>query len=98
MTPQEKLVKAVQDTLLSIGEARLQMRYFNDSEWPDQIEAVLATAVGFYEVHGQQSDDAIAEDYANLAGVIGQLVWPDLSHDPDADQRLRELRKAVGGL
>jgi hypothetical protein len=101
MTPHERLSRAVKATVRSINDTDDQLRMFNEPEWPDAIARILSAARGLHDVHGVEPDAGIADDYANLYGILSQIDWPDDhddSADPDRDDRLAMLRKSIGGL
>ena len=98
---QEQLSKRVRGTIRTIAEARGLLPRFNHPEWPQQIELVLAAALGLVEVHGIEPDTAIANDYASLRAIICQIDWPEDEDDVDdeeADRRLSDLRARIALL
>lgn len=96
MTDAGILGAAVRSTSRAIANSQGLLRYFNEPDWPVIVEKVLQSASDLVELHSQSPLPSIANDYANLASVISQIRWPDVS-TADYDN-LSKLRGSVGSL
>ena len=95
MTQQEQLITAVNATKRSVEDVRDALRQINEPQWQDDFGALLNQCDAVRRAHGQAPQPTIADDYANLAGLLRQIRFSDEDQDRD---RFRALRGARGSL
>ena len=95
MTQQEQLITAVNATKRSVEDVRDALRQINEPQWQDDFAALLNQIDVVRRAHGAVPQPAIADDYANLAGLLRQIRFSD---DDQDRERFRALRGARGSL
>ncbi len=95
MTREEQLITAVNATKRSIEDVRDALRQINEPQWQDDFGALLNQCDAVRRAHEQAPQPTIADDYANLAGLLRQIHFSDDDQDRD---RFRALRGARGSL
>ena len=95
MTQQEQLITAVNATQRSVEDVRDALRHINEPQWQDDFGALLNQCDAVRRAHGAVPQPTIADDYANLAGLLRQIHFSDDDQDRD---RFRALRGARGSL
>ena len=98
MSPRSRLIAAVAATLKPVARAEDCLRWFNEPEWPEPVQWVLAAARELHTIHQADPDANIANDYANLGGLLIQIVWPDDIQDEERDGRVADLAAQIGLL
>lgn len=97
MTYAGDLSAFIRSTTRAIADASSVLRYFNEPDWPRLVERVLLSGKDLADLHGQSPQPSVADDYANLASVISQIRWPDVSM-ADTEDHLTRLRAAIGAF
>ena len=95
MTREEQLITAVNATKRSVEDVRDALRQINEPQWQDDFAAVLNQCDAVRRAHGAVPQPTIADDYANLAGLLRQIRF---SEDDQDRERFRALRGARGSL
>lgn len=98
MNEEQALVIIIKSSEISIDIANRALKYFNEPEWPGLIENILETAASLARIHRDCPKSTVANDYANLASILGQIIWPTPESISDSDDRLYKLRGALGNL
>ena len=95
MTREEQLITAINATKRSVEDVRDALRQINEPQWQDDFGALLDQIDAVRRAHGAVPQPTIADDYANLAGLLRQIHFSDEDQDRE---RFRALRGARGSL
>jgi hypothetical protein len=95
MSAQARLVAAIVATARSIADARDALRHINEPQWQDDFGALLDQINAVRRAHSPAPQPSIADDYANLAGLLRQIRFSEEDQDRE---RFRALRGARGSL
>lgn len=94
----ETLSAKVRDASRSLAEAKDILPMFNERQWRDPLKAELDAASECVLAHLERPSQTIADDFANLFGILQQIDWPTDLGDREANDRLRMMRGAIGNL
>ncbi len=98
MTPLERLTEAVIATEFSVRRIEQCFNQFNNPFWPELLAQPLSLAKEYLAINRSMPTPSVAEDYVDLAGILGEIEWPPTGADPDQDARLFDLQDRVGRL
>lgn len=95
MSIYRRLAASIAATKRTLDDARDALRHINDPKWQDQFGALLDQMDECRRAHEKVPMPSVANDYANLAGLLRQIRFSDEDQDRD---RFRTLRGARGSL
>ena len=98
MTPLERLTAAVEATEFSIGRVEQCFNQFNEPKWPELLAQPLGLAKEYLAINRSLPTPSVAEDYVDLAGILGEIEWPTTGTDPINDARVFDLQDRVNRL
>lgn len=95
MNPQERLIAAITASKQTVVDARDALRHVNELIWQRDFSALLDLADTYRSAHSPTPQPSIANDYANLAGLLRQIRFSEEDKDRE---RFRALRGVRGSL
>jgi Leucine-rich repeat (LRR) protein len=95
MNPHERLVVAIATSKQSVLDARDALRHINEPHWQHNFGALLDQIDAVRRMHSPAPQPSIANDYANIAGLLRQIRFSEEDQDRE---RFRALRGARGSL
>jgi Leucine Rich repeats (2 copies) len=95
MTAQARLLTAIIATKRSVEDARDALRHINEPQWQNDFGPLLDQIDTVRRAHSETPQPSIANDYANLAGLLRQISFSEEDQDRE---RFRALRGARGSL
>lgn len=98
MTPLERLTSAVTATAFSIERIEACFAQFNEPKWPELLAQPLGLAKEYLAINRSLPTPSVAEDYVDLAGILGEIEWPPTGADPVNDTRVFDLQDRVNRL